>query len=306
MTDRDSPFMERPGRGARPLFALVMLLALPVLSAAQGVKKETVVFCVHDGVKLSLDIAYPAAGKGSYPALIYLPGNGWGFWGGPQFDRRQYAAAIAEAAARGYVAASVDTRPISLKEGDKPKYRYPAQLIDARSAVRWLRANAARYHVDPKRIGAIGWSSGGNLALMLGLVESELKLDERDNLGFSSRVQAVVSLCGHTELARKFREATGSLTPVRDYMGGSPDELPAVYREASPLYYVKKGAPPALLIYGDSDPGIPLSQASLFVERMKASGAEVKLIVKEHGGHSNAYADAAVFPFLDKVLKARP
>lgn len=282
------------------LFALSTLLLLPTLAHAQQTvtREENVVFCSHNGIALSMDIAYPSNPEGTYPALIFISGSGWGHWWGYGFDRHQYSSVINTAAEHGYVAATVDYRPT-------PKHLYPSQLLDVRSAVRWLRAHSAKYHIDVNHLGAIGWSSGGHLALMLGLLDTVSGFYEEDNLKYSSKVQAVVSLAGPTELARMYREATypGISDALRELIGGTPEQLPAKYREASPLYHVTSAAAPVLIIQGGMDTEVPPNQASLFAAEMKKVGASATIIAVETMGHTNSYNHESIYPFFDSVLK---
>lgn len=305
--------------GATRIFRLSVgfwaILLCGMIAPSRGVLAQTAVtfesnipFATHGGVRLKLDIAVPRNPTGSYPALVYISGSGWGHWWGPSFDRHQYDGAIRRAAARGYVAATVGYRPTSVKVDGRSKYRYPDQLLDVRSAVRWLRAHAANYHIDVNRFGAIGWSSGGHLSLLLGLLDPNTTFPgEHDNLSYSSGVQAVVSITGTTDMARMYREATypGMQGVISDLMGGTPDQFPNAYREASPLYHVTKNAPPILMIQGDSDIEVPPDQATMLQRRLQAVDAHPRLIMLEYTGHYNDVSDPAIFPFFDSVLKRK-
>jgi acetyl esterase/lipase len=254
-------------------------------------------------VELKLDLARPASGKGPFPALIFMPGSGWGYW---SVGRRQYCSALIEAAERGYVAVAVDHRLISVKENDKIKYLFPAQVYDVKCAVRWLRANAKKYKIDPNRIGAVGHSSGGHLALMLGLTDPSHGLEgECGNSKFSSRVQAVVSLAGPTGLISLYHESSEPNIPILlvEFLGGTPEEVPDQYKIASPLTYVSKDDPPVLTIQGDRDLAVPPKQAELLDAKMKEAGASHMLIIKKGAGHINFWYDNAVWDFFDKHLK---
>ncbi len=270
--------------------------------------EKDIVYCTHDGIPLKLDIAFPDEPEGTYPALVYISGSGWGHWWGESFDRHQYDLVVSFAASKGYVAATVDYRPTSILQNGKPKYTYPAQFVDVRAAVRWLRAHADKYHIDVNHIGAIGWSSGGHLSLMLGLFDGDKVFPgEDDNGGYSGSVEAVVSIAGATELADMYRDATypGISDAIDELMGGKPGQKPEAYREASPLYYVTKGAPPVLLIQGDQDTEVPPNQATMFQQAMMKVGASVQLVMREGYGHQNDCYDRAIFPFFDSVLKGK-
>lgn len=261
-------------------------------------------------VELKLDLARPASGKGPFPALIFIYGSGWGWW---SVGRRQYCSALIEAAERGYVAVTVDHRLISVKENDKTKYLFPAQVYDVKCAVRWLRANVKKYKIDPNRIGAVGWASGGHLALMLGLTDPSHGLEgECGNSKFSSGVQAVVNLAGPTELISLYHESrSSSIILVEfplylilvEFLGGTPEEVPDQYKIASPLTYVSKDDPPVLTIHGDRDFAIPPKQAELLDAKMKETGTSHMLIIKKGVGQENCWYDNAVWDFLDKHLK---
>ncbi len=252
-------------------------------------------------VELKLDLAHPASGKGPFPALIFMHGSGWGWYRG--ISRIQYMFAIIEAAERGYVAVSVDYRLTSVKENDKTKYLFPAQVYDMKCAVRWLRANAKKYKIDPNCIGAVGWSSGGHLALMLGLTDPSHGLEgECGNSKFSSRVQAVISLAGPTELISLYHEKSVPIVLV-EFLGGTPEEVPDQYRIASPLTYVSKDDPPVLTIHGDRDTSVPPKQAELLDAKMKEAGASHILIFKKGIAHVNFWYDKALWDFFDKHLK---
>jgi len=254
-------------------------------------------------VELKLDLARPASGKGPFPALIFMPGSGWGY--DSVGSRRQYCSALIKAAERGYVAVTVDHRLTGVKENDKTKYLFPAQVYDVKCAVRWLRANAKKYKIDPNRIGAMGWASGGHLALMLGLTDPSHGLEgECGNSKFSSGVQAVVSLAGPTELISLYHESVFT-TPIIlvEFLGGTPEEVPDQYKIASPLTYVSKDDPPVLTIHGDRNFAIPPKQAELLDAKMKEAGASHMLIIKKGVGQENFWYDNAVWDFFDKHLK---
>lgn len=302
-------------RRSRLILGLGAVLVLGVFLPSRGAFSQTsvatqpdVVFATHDGVELEMDLAFPKEVAGSHPVLIYISGSGWGHWWGPSFDRHQYDIAIRNAAQHGYVAATVGYRPTSIKVDGVSRYRYPSQLIDVRAAVRWLRAHAAQYHIDVGRFGAIGWSSGGYLSLMLGLLSSGTTFPgEKDNLSYSSSVQAVVSIAGTTDLSRMYQEATypGMQAVIADFMGGTPRQLPDAYRAASPVFHVTKNAPPIMMIQGDSDIEVPPDQATMLQKRLQEVGAHPRLIVLKYAGHYNDIDDPEIFPFFDSVLKGR-
>ena len=282
-----------------PGLLLVLCASGIVWAQSSVVTEKSLVYCTHGDVLLRLDVAYLPIGSAMRPGLVFLPGNGWGHWGGAGYDRYEYSNAIKIAAAHGYVAAAVEYR-----SSNAGQCQYPAQLLDVRSALRWLRANHERFGLNPDRVGAVGWSSGGHLALLLGLLDGAPRPDEVDNLQYSSKVQAVVSLAGPTELSMMYKEATypGIPAALAELMGGSPDQLPQRYQEASPLYQVNTDSSPMLLIQGDQDTEVPPNEVSLFLQKARDVGANATLILVKGMGHENAYNHAAVLPFLDGIL----
>ncbi len=215
-----------------------------------------------------------------------------------------FSTEIVEAAKRDYVAVTIDYRLTSVRENGKPKYPFPAQLHDAKCAVRWLRANATKYNIDKNCIGVVGFSSGGNLSLMLGLTDSSDGFEGDCGDGsISSRVQAVVNLAGGADLVMHYKLYSGYYGAL---LGGSPEEVPERYKAASPLTYVSADDPPVLTICGTRDGVLP--QEKLLDERMKIVGASHKLIIIEGAGHStyalaNFFEDNPVWEFFDKHLK---
>ncbi len=270
-----------------------LFLQAPSSGRVRTILERGITYGKGGEVDLKLDIARPAVGTGPFPALVFIHSGGW-----REGSRSEFERAIQEAAEKGFVAVTIDYRLTSGKAGS----RFPAQVHDVKCAVRWLRANAGKYQLDADHIGALGFSAGAYLALMLGLTEPADGLEGADdNMAFSSRVQAIVSLAGPTEL--------GSCPPVdadilRQLLGGSAQELPELYRQASPITYARATSPPVLMMNGDRDQEVPLEQAELLDARMKKVGASHTLIVQRGAGHENFYDDERLWEFFGKNLKA--
>jgi len=159
-----------------PLFLLFIIIIASVFTSYQTSIAEDkdviveidIIYGRGDDVDLMLDLARPAKGRGRFPALIFIFGGSW-----RSGSRQNYSTEIIQAAERGYVAVTVDYSGLTnVRESGKVKYPFPAQVYDVKCAVRWLRSNAKKYRIDPNSIGVVGWSSGGHLALMLGLTDS--------------------------------------------------------------------------------------------------------------------------------------
>jgi acetyl esterase/lipase len=236
-------------------------------------EKLDVVYGSGGGEELKLDLYTPANLPGPLPAVVLIHGGGWG--GGTKEECRENARAFAS---YGYVAASVNYRLA-------PRHRFPAPLEDVKCAVRWLRANAAEYHVDPAHVGAVGVSAGAHLAFLLGLTGPEDGFEgQGGNAGVSSSVQAVISLMGPTDLGR------ADWLPVVDrviaeLVGGSRKELPTAYRAASPVAYVRTGCPPVLMIHGTADIVVPYQQAERMHTALRGAGVESWLEALKGKGH---------------------
>lgn len=263
-----------------PLAALTSCAAAPPAAPQNEVRVETdVVYGEAGGQKLLLDIYHPPGIQGTRPAVLFVHGGGWA--GG---DKRDFGDACRGLAKSGYVCFSVNYRLVTPNANT-----YPAQLDDVQRAVRWIRANAARYGVDPNRVGALGASAGGHLVALLGTRNT------RDNSDpalakYSSRVKCVVDMFGPTDLTRSFPFETPEGLNVRDlivnFMGKTPEAAPALYRDASPLFHVDGNTVPFLIFHGTLDPLVPLEQSQRMYDALRRAKIEATFIKFEGEGHS--------------------
>lgn len=232
-----------------------------------------VVYGHAGGEDLQLDLYVPKDAAGPFPAVVVLHGGGWA--AGSHEVVRPIAAALA---AQGYVTASVGYRLA-------PRHKFPAQIQDAKCAVRWLRANAERCHVESERIGAMGFSAGAHLALLLGLTEAADGLEGAGgNLEQSSRVQAVINVSGPTDLVHpEWPNATQLI--LADFLGGYREQLPGTYRAASPVSYIHRGAPPVLTIHGTADTVVPYEQAERLHTALRKARVPSRLTPLHGKGH---------------------
>jgi acetyl esterase/lipase len=253
--------------------------ALPISATAANtptIHEETdVVFGKGGDTDLKLDLAMPADGAGPFPAVVCIHAGGW--VGG---KRQEMSQTIRTLAGRGYVAVSPDYRLATAQA------RFPAQVEDCKAAVRWLRANAAKYKIDPDHIGAVGFAAGGHLACMLAVTDKDDGLDGNGgNADASSRVQAVVSFFGPTDLTAKDWGLEVSARNLIPLLGGTAEEKPEAYRKASPLTYAGKNAAPLLLFHGAEDKMVPVNQSRRLAEMVEAAGGAAQLVVVEGEGH---------------------
>jgi acetyl esterase/lipase len=215
---------------------------------------------------LRLDVYKPAgAATAPRPAVILIHGGGW-----TSFDKSTMQSMGNFLARHGYVAFSVDYRLFN--DGKNP---WPAQFDDVQRAVRWVRANAAKYSVDPDHIGAFGHSAGGQLAALLGMEETR---DNSDHslAKYSSRVQAVVDVSGPTDFtAMHDPERIVFLT---QFLKADYAKNPQAWRNASPVSHVAKTDAPFLIVHGTQDQSVSMDQPQELYEKLKAAGVPVSFI----------------------------
>lgn len=255
--------------------------------------------------KQVLDILYRTEHDDALrPAIIHIHGGGW-YTGGKDGDSTlRLMHAFGE---RGYVALSIAYRL-------SDEALYPAAIEDCRLAVRWLRANAAKYHIDPDRIGAMGASAGGHLSAMLAVAADEKRFDGQGGLNeFSSAVQAAVPVCPPMDLTKplSFKLGIANDEAVTRFLGGSAADNPEEAKWASPITYVRPGLPPMLIIHGDADRRVELVQSTDFAAKAKEVGAPCELIVVPGGKHGMGDArgpelSVRIMDFFDQHLKLAP
>jgi acetyl esterase/lipase len=227
--------------------------------------------------------------------------HGGGFRAG---DRKGWDGRCVKLAQQGYVAVTVTYRLA-------PKYQFPAAVYDCKAAVRWLRANARKYHVDPERIGVTGDSAGGHLALFLG-VTGDVKRFEGDggNPEQSNRVACVVSWYGPSDFTKSYGKSKDAAEVLPLFLGGDLEKARRRHVEASPLYWVTPDAAPTLCLHGTKDDYVAHEQAEWVVDRLKAAEVEAELLTLEGAGHGfkgddAAKAEQAMTAFFDKHLKKK-
>ena len=270
------------------------LVALLVMVVAQRSHPEIVVerdlvYGKGADTDLKLDLAMPKAGDGPFPAVVFLHGEGW-----RAGNRQQMNHFIEGMAGLGYVAITVEYRLV-------PAARFPAQVEDCKAAVRWLRANARKYRVDPDRIGVVGFSAGGHLAAMLGVTGKEDGLEGiGGNPGQSSRVQAVVTFFGPTDFSTRDWSKDLENEVIVPFLGGSLADKSDVYKRASPINYVTRDAPPFLIFHGTDDKLVPIDQARRLAAKLKSLDVPTQLV--ELPGEGHGFTDAGNQRSMQQML----
>jgi acetyl esterase/lipase len=257
------------------------------------------VYCIPDeDTPLMLDVLRPKAGNGPLPAVICLHGGGW-----VNGTRKTNLPIMIKLAQAGYVAVSVQYR--LAKEAP-----LPAAVHDVKCAVRWLRANAGVFNVDPDRFAALGYSSGGTLACLLG---QTTPLDGLEGEGgfptFSSRVQAVVSYSGISDLAAWQKDNPFfSRISLSQCIKESSDKAEKLCGTISPITHARGDKAAVLLMHGTKDPIVAYEQSVRLHKRLQEEGARVRFLPIESAGHilvgdEEEKADADAIKFLDEMLR---
>ena len=263
-----------------------------------------------------LDIYLPDQGKGLFPVIIWI--HGGAFMGGDKADL-QVAPAL-EGLKRGYAVVSINYR----LSGEA---KFPAQVFDAKAAVRWVRANAGIYDFDPDRIAAWGSSAGAYLALMLGTSAGLKQFEDlkMGNLDHSSTVQAVVDWygpCDFLMMDQQLAESGLSSAPGQEHnSANSPESLlfgqqitriRDKVKAANPAAYINPNCPPFFIQHGTRDAVVPVQQSIVLAAELKAilGDGMVTLDLLEDAEHADPDFETPqnvkkVLDFLDKYLKRK-
>ena len=231
-----------------------------------------------------LDLVLPVPVTKTAPLIAWIHGGGW-----EQGSYHQNPArAMAE---RGYAVASIGYRLSS-------QAKYPAQIEDCKAAIRWLRAHAAEYGIDPGRIGVWGASAGGHLAALLGTTAGDRRFDVGENLDQSSAVRCVIDSFGPSDflhwgdpsLTAAYNTSNNALARL---LGGRLADHVELARLASPVTFVNKDAAPFLIMHGADDPVVPVQQSVVLDAALRKAGVESTLIIVPDGGHGGGMFDDA-------------
>ncbi len=258
--------------------AVMLAWAGPVVSqeqsAASGVRVLRDLPYVEGGHEQQrLDLYLPKKAGARRPLVVWIHGGGW------EAGRKEDSPAQ-WLVGKGYAVASINYRL-------SQHAVFPAQVHDCKAAVRWLRANAAKYRLAPDRVGVAGDSAGGHLVALLGTTANVRELEGNlGNLEQSSRIQAVVDFYGPTDFVNwdpGFNKYAYSV--ITRLIGGPPQEDKEKARKASPVAYVNKDSAPFLILHGDKDGIVPLAQSQELAKALKKAGVEVDLRVVKGSGH---------------------
>jgi acetyl esterase/lipase len=243
-----------------------------------GKMLQDVTYREIDGQALKLDVYFPSTG-GPWPGMIFVHGGGW-----TEGDKAPMAVVPAEA---GILVVSINYRMY-------PAYRFPAMIEDVKCAIRYLRAHAAEYNLDPARIALIGHSAGGHLAALAGLAGEDAGWDTGPYAGQSSQVQAVVTMSGPSDLTQDFPAWVNEL---KAQVFGADQWV-----KSSPITYARQDAPPFMIVHGDCDDAVPLEQAQALHAALIKAGADSQLVVLKNASHGFEPVGGTVTPSMDETL----
>ncbi len=304
-TDRNFPVSEQP--------ALADVYPDRVTPFPNGVTSlADVVYSSLPGFRPLIVDIYMPQDKALKPLILYIHGGGW--MGG--HTRHSGALAdfpkvLARLASEGFVVASLEYR----LSGEAP---FPAQLQDARAAIRFLKANAAKYGIDASRVGVWGGSAGGHLTGLVANTCGETAVDPAPAPTGSECVQAAVTWYGVFDFAPMLKRAAAA-NPAgaeQNLLRCRPEECsPEQVAAASPIAHVDRNDPPMLLIHGDKDAVVDVSQSHLMEARLRSVGVPVEAMYISGVDHSfigvspadtraaTLKATNATFDFFHKTLK---
>lgn len=265
-----------PGGGTQPM--------------PEGVKLEAdIPYAGTDNQRQRLDMLLPETPKGGkLPVVVFIHGGGWQN-GDKTGGRRQVSDLVASGEFAG----------VSVGYRLTDQAHFPEQAYDCKAAIRWIRANAEKYGLDPDKIAVWGSSAGGHLVSLLGTSGDvkELEGDLGPNKGVSSRVSCVVNFYGPSELltmgaqsqpgGRLSHDAPDS--PEAKLVGGALQENKEKAKAASPITYVSKDDPPFLNVHGDADPVVPYAQSEALHAALKKVGVSSTLVTVQGGGHGQGF-----------------
>jgi acetyl esterase/lipase len=277
---------QRPGAAARPLPENVVI-------------QRDIQYGRAGDRALKLDVVRPRKPRdGPLPVVVFVHGGAWR--GG---NKSGGVGRLVPLAASGdYFCASVEYR----LSGEAT---WPAQIHDCKAAIRWLKANAGKYNVDPRKIGVWGSSAGGHLVNMLGTSGDVKPLEGAcGSPDQSSRVACVVAFCGPSDFTAILRRREGAApAAVAQLLGGPIEKKREAVIAASPISHVSQDDPPFLLVHGTEDRTVPFQQAESLHAALSKAGVDSTLLKIEGGGHGIGGPEVLqrVKAFFDKHLRGR-
>jgi len=256
---------------------------------------EAVDYVVRDSEPLKADFYVPG-GKGPFPAVLVVHGGAW-----MAGNRARIAWHAEQLALHGYVAMAINYRLA-------PRHPFPAQLDDCQAALCWMATHAKAYKIDLGHVGGFGYSAGGHLVTLLGVLGNDSPRAACAGApgGKPVRLRAIVAGGAPCD----FCMVPPDSRRLAYWLGGTRAERPREYKMASPLRFVTPDDPPMLFFHGGDDQLVPIASAREMVAKLKAVGIHAEMYMVAEAGHVSAYRDRramdASIAFLDRQLKSRP
>jgi acetyl esterase/lipase len=254
-----------------------------------GGSEKDVTYCTMDGLDQKLDVYYPKAG-GPWPVFLYVHGGSWRELDKAEGEGWRYLNDS------GFLVASLNYR---LATSD---IKFPAMIEDIKCAVRYLRAHAGEYHLNPEKFGVLGASAGGHLAALLGTTDIKAGFETGQYLEQSSRVQAVVTMSGLSDFTVPVE---GGVSMAIYYaFGALAGTNPSLLAPASPVTYITPDDPPFLILHGDEDGVVPIEQATILDDKLKTAGVPSTLVIVKGGDHGlNPLPGKTAEPSWDEISR---
>jgi len=293
---------------SRPLLFITLVAFISTKTAAAAApaqEQRDIAYVANGHARQKLDLFTPEKSDGPLPLIIWIHGGGWS--AGSKADCPPLRQGFTE---RGYAVASLDYRLSS-------DAIFPAQVEDCKAAIRWLRAHAKEYNLDPDRFGVWGSSAGGHLSALVGASGGVKEFDQGAPSDVSSRVQAACDFFGPTDLLQMDAHALPNarlkhdppFSPESRLIGGAIQDNKDKAARANPITYVTADDPPFLIVHGDQDPLVPIHQSQLLFEALKKAGVSVHFHTIHGAGHGQGFGgrniDDMVSAFFDQNLKAK-
>ncbi|MCX7917045.1 MAG: alpha/beta hydrolase [bacterium] len=286
-------------------FIIIFFVFFSLFNYSQNIRSpenveivKDVVYGEVDGVKLYLDIIKPKEISSKMPVIVFVHGGGW-----KSGDKQGGTYRLIPFAQKGYFCVSINYRLSNVA-------KFPAQIEDCKCAIRFLRANAEKYNIDPDKIGAWGPSAGGHLVALLGTTGNTKEFDGKGGWeGYSSKVNAVCDWFGPSDFLtgiEKSEKQGSAYMVIGELLGGVIENIKEKAKKASPVYYVNKECPPFLIMHGDKDNVVPYIQSQILYEKLKENNVPVTLVKIKDGGHGYGFKNKAlefVESFFDYYLK---
>ena len=274
---------------------MAVIIALSFLACSQAVAEDIVVHrnipYVEDGDPRQEADIYVPPGDGPFPGVLMIHGGAWA--AGSKGHMVAHARTVVDA---GYTVVAINYRLA-------PKHKFPAQVDDCKSALRWLRANAQDYKIDPKRIATYGYSAGGHLACMLGVTDADDGFGMADDAK-DTRVQCVIAGGAPCE----FRTMPKRISALSYWLGGSRDEVPDNYRLASPTTFATADDPPVFFFHGEKDSLVPEISPKALQAALESHGVDCQFHTVAGKNHFLTFLDPnpakEAVKFLNAKLKA--